>query len=42
MSSVLRFGDIACYRTIDFDLPDCILDALSELYWLERCPDLRG
>lgn len=27
-------------RTNDLELPDPILDALSELYWQERCPDL--
>jgi len=27
-------------RKNDLELPDVILDALSELYWHERCPDL--
>lgn len=38
-------GDEGCNqkpaaRNTDVELPDPILDALSELYWQERCPDL--
>lgn len=41
MNTVVIFGDVVVMpnrgvQRVDMDLPDPILDALSELYWLER------
>jgi hypothetical protein len=47
MNTVVIFGDLVItpqsgLRQVDCDLPDPILDALSQLYWSERDPAACG